>query len=475
MLIILLTVFEISLTLLSVFEISKGAKFHQLNSLHLKYSGQFSERVLSLDKDSFIEVAALQTLILKIRQQPVDCLQSVNFLNKFIMKQIGTYNAVELCVKDIEDADLALLTIAKFANQSLSQEMLISELKIIAQTFNTNSALFEKPITETVSFVMKNMIPLVVIISLFNILFIIFMSRTITGSIRSAIALLESTNNEKSFAEDISKNVSGELKTLLQVAQKRLANEVLITAINQDLEKSVEQRTESLTRANSELAQFAYRTSHDLKAPLTASKLLTRFIIKDIQAGEIDNAIADTHRIHAQMEKLEDLVVSILSLTEADSLEPHYCDINLDQVMDDIQQGLSASAILSDCLVLRELECPLFSDKTRITQILENLISNSMKYKDQTKHELPYVRVMANELPDTYQLTVADNGVGIPQDRHKEVFHMFKRFHPKLSFGSGLGLAIVKKHVDYLQGKITMNTSKGGTTFVITIPKLNTL
>ena len=57
-------------------------------------------------------------------------------------------------------------------------------------------------------------------------------------------------------------------------------------------------------------------------------------------------------------------------------------------------------------------------------------------------------------------------------DRHDEVFGMFKRFHPKISFGSGLGLAIVKKHVDYLKGTITMETSSKGTKFSITIPKV---
>lgn len=473
MLIVVLTIFEISLTLWSVFEISKGAKFHQLNSLHLKYSAQFSERVFALEMDSTINVAALESILLNIRQQPVECLESVNFLNEFIMQQIDTYRAVELCVKDIADADRALLIISDYQNQLFGKETLLPELKALAQIFNNNSVLFEKPITETVSFVMKTMIPLIVIISFFNILFITFMSRTISGSIRRAIDLLENTSNEKNLADDISKNVSGELKTLLEVAQKRLANELLITEVNQRLEKLVEQRTESLTRANEELAQFAYRTSHDLKAPLSTSKFLTRFIVQDIEAGRTENAIKDTNRIHAQMEKLEDLVMSILSLTEADSTERKHCAINLDEVVDDIQQRLSGIANTTDYNVLRELklEHPMLSDKTRITQILENLISNALKYRDDTKSELPFVRVTAAELGDAYQLIVADNGVGIPDNRHQEVFQMFKRFHPKLSFGSGLGLAIVKKHIDYLNGTITMKTSNCGTTFSITIPK----
>jgi len=444
MLIVLLTIFEISLTLWSVFEISNGAKFHQLNLFHLKYATEFSNKVFSLEKDSTIDVVELEKLILDIRQQPIDCLESVNFLNEFIMKQIGTHGAIGICVKDIEDGNRVLLKISEYNDKKISKETFIFELKNAAYAFNESSSLFEKPVTETVLFVMKTMVPLVVGISLFNILFISFMSNTISSSIKSAVDLLKSKNSKESLAEDISKNVSGELKVLLEVAQERIRSEIFVTEINQQLEKLVEQRTESLTRANTELSQFAYRTSHDLKAPLTASKLLTNFIIEDIEAGDIDNAIQDINRIHDQMVKLEDLVMSILSLTEVDSIVDR-------EIEPDIQ---------------------FFSCPIRITQILENLISNSLKYRDEKKSELAFIKVSLLGVADTYQLTVEDNGIGIPEDRHKEVFQMFKRFHPQLSFGSGLGLAIVKKHIDYLDGTIQMQTSPGGTKFIITIPKI---
>ena len=476
MLIVILTIFEISLTLWSVLEISKGATYHQLNSLHLKYSAQFSERISPLTKDSIINVVELEEIILNIRQQPIDCLDSVNFLNKFIMKKINTFNAVELCIKDIKDTNYALSIISQFKSEKLGKEKLLFELKNSANTFIETSGLFEKPVTKTVTFIMNTMIPLVIIISFFNIVFITFMSRTISGSIRNAISLLKNPNKE-SLTEDINKNVSGELKILLDVARERLKNELLITEINQKLEKLVEQRTQSLTRANGELSQFAYRTSHDLKAPLTASKLLTNFIIEDIQAGDIDTAIENTTRIHDQMEKLEELVMNILSLTEADSIETNHAVIHFDNIIDDIQQRCSGITDSSDYIILREIQHDLemVNNPTRITQILENLISNAIKYRDDNKPELPFVKISVSEDTNAYQLIVEDNGVGIPDDRHNEVFLMFKRFHPKLSFGSGLGLAIIKKHIDYLNGTITMNTSNSGTTFSITIPKVDVI
>ncbi|WP_426369506.1 sensor histidine kinase [Pseudocolwellia sp. HL-MZ7] len=474
MLIVILTIFEISLTLWSVFEISNGVKFHELNLNHFKYSSQLTHQVSALSADHNIEISELRAVVLNIRQQPIDCLDTINVVNKFIMEFIGTDNAIALCVQDIKDADHALSLINKFENETIDKDVFLSKLKTLAATFNQTSILFEEPVSKTLAFIMKVMIPLVVVISLFNILFISFMSNTITRSIRHAIKLLNHKKKKISLSDDIGQNLSGELKVLLQAAQKRITSEMLMAEVNKKLETLVEQRTESLTRANQELSQFAYRTSHDLKAPLSATKILTRFIIEDINAGQLENAVQDTQHVHDQMEKLEELVVGILSLTEADSTENKNSALDLNMILDDIQQRLSGITNLSDYTMERyiNLDHVLVNNQTRITQILENLVSNALKYRDTKKSALPFVKITVSELDESHQLMIEDNGIGIPTDRHDEVFGMFKRFHPKVSFGSGLGLAIVKKHIDYLKGTINMETSDQGTKFSINIPKV---
>ena len=260
-------------------------------------------------RNSNVKVDNLRAVVLNIRQQPIDCMDTINVVNKFIMEAIDTDSAIALCIQDIKDADHALSLIDDFENGSLDKEIFISKLKASAVTFNQTSILFEEPVSKTLSFIMKFMIPIVVFISIFNIVFISYMSNTITSSIRQAIELLNHKKKKVSLSDDISKNVSGELKVLLQAAQKRITSEMLMEEVNKKLETLVEQRTESLTRANQELSQFAYRTSHDLKAPLSATKILTRFIIEDINAGQLENAVQDTQHVHDQMEKLEELVV----------------------------------------------------------------------------------------------------------------------------------------------------------------------
>lgn len=477
MLIVMLTIFEITLTLFSILEISKGAKFHQLNSLHLKYTVQFSTHISKFEKDQIEEkesdIEQLRIAVKNVRQQPIECLDTVDFVNGFIMRQIGTFHAVKICEKDINDANFALSVIDNYAQGSIDRERFIADLKEVSQRFNQNSSDFEKPVSDTVSFVMRTMIPFVICISLFNILFITYMSKTISSSIRNTIKLLRRSDDTQILFEQIEKRTTGELKTLLKVAKKRIANEMLTAQINQKLERLVEERTTSLLRANEELAQFAYRASHDLKAPLTSSKMLTQFIVEDIENGNYANAITDTNKIHDQMECLETLVIGILSLTSADAENGHFSDISLDAIIESIEQRLFGPENISRGFIqLTDATTqPLISDEVRITQILENLISNAWKYRDESKATTPYVKVSAIELHDAFQLSVEDNGLGIPNDRKDETFQMFKRFHPKVSSGSGLGLAIVKKHVDILKGTIVVDSSPRGTSFIITLPK----
>lgn len=474
MIIVVLTCFEISLTLWSVFEIAKGSTFHQLNFLHLKYSEAFSKHTTSLENGAVLNISRLKSDINNIRQQPMECLAKANVLNRFIMKKIGTEYALIICEQDIIDADKALDYISQFDKKIISRERLIIELKNSASKFNENSVLFEKPITDTVSFIMRTMIPLVIFISLLNIFLISYMSRNITGSINNVIKLLSNKNNKESLEADINENVSGELKILLEVAKNRLTNELVITEVNKKLESLVDQRTFSLTRANEELAQFAYRASHDLKAPLTSTKQLTQFIKEDIKDGQLESALDDLDKVTYQMGKLEELVVGILALTEADSIDQGFVSIDFKSILLSVKSANNDLLTMNNCTFEEEIKInePMHAQKVRVIQILENLVSNAIKYSNPTRDK-SFVKARVFEDDNNYIIEVEDNGLGIPESRRGEIFQMFKRFHPNVSFGSGLGMAIVKKHVDYMKGTIGMTTSDAGTMFTIIFLKEN--
>ncbi len=87
----------------------------------------------------------------------------------------------------------------------------------------------------------------------------------------------------------------------------------------------------------------------------------------------------------------------------------------------------------------------LFLQKNRIVLIIENLISNAIKYQD-PKKERPFIKLLTHKTDkNDFVLEVHDNGLGIPKENQKKLFLMFQRFHPKTSFGSGLGLYMTIK------------------------------
>lgn len=468
LIIVCLTVIEVSITIWTTLEIASGAKLHQLNFLHLKYDLEFSELISGYERGEKIDIDELRRSVMLIKQQPLDCMAAMNVVNETIMKAIDTYSAVVLCEKDIKDADLVLMYMDQYANKQLDRSDFIHFLKVASKKFSDASSNFEKPIEKTVSFILRTLIPAIIIISLLNIIFITYLSRTITGSIANVIALLSSKSQDPSeINKKIENSVTGELKELLKISKLRIKNDLLNIETSKELQRIVAERTRSLQQVNDELAQFAYRASHDLKAPLSSSKSLLKFIDADIEDGEFDEAQANVKKVHYQLDKLERLVSDILSLTKAELADNKKEKINIDSIVNAIKCRLAWMIEEKKCTITTNIliDSPIYSEEVRFVQIFENIISNSIKYASPLR---PLnIMVTAFSKNDRVYFKVADNGVGIPENYWPDMFKLFKRFHPDIGFGSGLGLSIVKKHSDYLNGIISFDSSDEGTTFTM--------
>lgn len=107
----------------------------------------------------------------------------------------------------------------------------------------------------------------------------------------------------------------------------------------------------------------------------------------------------------------------------------------------------------------------------RLRHILDNLFSNSLKYRDATKVET-WVRLGLRVSPKAYELRVSDNGVGLPAKDRAEVFELFYRAAPAREAGLGVGLAVVKLLVEQSGGMLTVDSGEGqGTSFVAVLPR----
>lgn len=241
-----------------------------------------------------------------------------------------------------------------------------------------------------------------------------------------------------------------------------------ITLVATDITELHNQST-LLSKANEELTQFSYRASHDLKGPLSTAKSLAKFIRLDLEDGKIEEAHQSAAKIGTMMEKLEDAVMSFLSLAKADVKDEKDEPVDLNTVLDDICAGLAQQITAGNVRIERNIAIPhLNSQLARISQIVENLVSNGIKYAAPEKNS--FVRLTAQQADNGWMdIAVEDNGQGIPPDAKEKVFDPFSRFNTK-SQGTGLGLAIVKKHVDALGGFIAQKDTGDGTLFRVVLP-----
>ncbi|WP_053006121.1 sensor histidine kinase [Kiloniella spongiae] len=227
-----------------------------------------------------------------------------------------------------------------------------------------------------------------------------------------------------------------------------------------------------LKTSNNELTQFSYRTSHDLKAPLITVRGLADIICEDIKEGDYDEVERNANHISNHVKKLERLIVDILNLAKADLKVTNEEKVDFKEIIHSIEGRLKNIYIDNNVTIETELDDtkPIYASKVRITQILENLISNGIKYCNKNK-PYRYVKISTEYKKNKKLCIIEDNGIGIPKEYSNRVFEMFQRFHPDISYGSGLGMYIIKKHIDKMDAKISFESSDNGTKFIIELPE----
>lgn len=228
---------------------------------------------------------------------------------------------------------------------------------------------------------------------------------------------------------------------------------------------------EEILNSNSELEEFAYRTSHDLRSPIISSVRLLSMAEQAIHDKNNDIALMSLSHAQTSLQKLDTLIKDILALTETKNKEEEPKNINIDVLVNDALEKMEHMEGFERLDIQTEFQ---FKDnfcakETRFNMILENLISNAIKYQD-PKKENPYIKISTKNTNGVFIFEVKDNGLGVPKDQQDKLFTMFKRFHPKVAFGSGLGLYLMKKSADVLNGEISFHDHGDGSTFRLSIP-----
>ena len=276
---------------------------------------------------------------------------------------------------------------------------------------------------------------------------------------------------------DISKRKQREAELQHYREQLALTNQELATineemaATNEELRASNEELTDTngrLARVNSDLDNFVYTASHDLKAPISNIQGLLTLLEKSLSPES--QASPRTRKVLGMMEKsTERFMRTIRDLSDIARLQRQGSEpeelIDLHTVIEEVQLDIASLIEQADAQLDIDIkECnPIRFSPKNLRSIVYNLVSNAVKYHD--PEQKPVVRIRCQETKDYQVLTVADNGLGMDLSRDHHLFGLFRRLHTHVE-GTGIGLYIVKKIIENAGGKIEVESEVGvGTTF----------
>jgi PAS domain S-box-containing protein len=270
-----------------------------------------------------------------------------------------------------------------------------------------------------------------------------------------------SINNSPVFDEN--QEITGVIATVEDITERIIAEKKL-KSLNQQLVE----HAENLSKSNTDLENFAYIASHDLREPLRMVSGFVRLLESkyksrlDREADEYINYITDG------VERMDKLINDLLSLsrisTRKQNLKPVDCNAVLKQVKMSLKHIIDErkTEIIYDDLPV------ITADPLQMSQLFQNLVSNAVKFCSTQ----PEIRISVKNTGQYWEFSVQDNGIGIDPKNFQRIFQSFQRLHTRDEYaGSGMGLAICKKILERHKGEIRVESEPGkGSTFIFKIP-----
>jgi len=225
-----------------------------------------------------------------------------------------------------------------------------------------------------------------------------------------------------------------------------------------------------LLKTNTELDRFVYSVSHDLRSPITSILGLISFIEEDSKEPD---TLEQVKMIRASINRLDRFIKNILNYSQNNRTGLEMVKIPIKKTITEIVDSvcnIKGAEGISFQIDIDEQQ-PFYSDWQRFNTVLENLISNGIKYHTKEVSGR-YLKLTGTSDNGDLKLSISDNGIGIDAAYHDKIFDMFYRL-PGRTAGSGFGLYIVKETLEKLHGTIEIQSEKGvGTTFMITLKNL---
>lgn len=260
----------------------------------------------------------------------------------------------------------------------------------------------------------------------------------------------------------------GEMAVAADVFNKKnhVTNKLLKRS--QKLSQELIKKTQELELINSELDNFAYVASHDLKSPLHGIHQLANWIQEDSAETLSEASAAYLNKLQGRINTMEILLNDLLEYSRIGRIETD-CELTDTNIM--LQELSEFVDNPHKIHIVIAPEMPILNTfRTPLRHVFLNLITNAIKHHDHPENG--EIKIGFKELADFYEFSVQDNGPGIDPKYHDRIFQMYQRVGNTAVEGSGMGLAIIKKQIETLGGAIHVQSDgKRNTTFLFTWPK----
>ncbi len=240
-------------------------------------------------------------------------------------------------------------------------------------------------------------------------------------------------------------------------------------------EESLKNMNDKLAQSNRQLQEFTYIASHDLREP---TRKITAFgqLLEESLSGKLDDD--DQENLEFMIDganRMQQMIEALLEYSRVTTKVVQFESVNVNEIMEQLR-GIELAVMIEETkavLSVPKMLPVVKGDPRQIRQLLQNLVSNAMKY--QKKGTVPEITVIARRQNNgIVRFEVQDNGIGIKHEQSENVFVMFRRLHSRSEYeGTGIGLAVCRKIVERHAGQIGVDSVYGqGSIFWFTLPAL---
>jgi signal transduction histidine kinase len=251
---------------------------------------------------------------------------------------------------------------------------------------------------------------------------------------------------------------------------KTFANVAAVSLRRNQLEREREKLIAELGAKNTELEQFTYTVSHDLKSPLITIRGFLGLLKRDLEQGDQESVQSDVQRIHNAADKMQRLLEELLELSRIGRMMNPPENVPFEKIVRE------ALALVDGRLRERRVQIEIspnlpivHGDRLRLVEVMQNLIDNAAKFMGEQTHPRIEIGILDHSQDGKPILFVRDNGIGMAPQYHDKIFGLFNKLNGQTE-GTGIGLALVKRIVEVHGGKIWVESQMGqGSTFYFTL------